>query len=77
VRHHGEIARLEVPLKELARMLEPGVRDAATAGLKALGFGFVTLDLEGFRSGSLNIAAGVGMSPKPAREPLPDPVRDA
>ena len=61
LRHHGEIARIELPIKEMGRMLEPGVREATVAGLKALGFRFVTLDLEGFRSGSLNWAAGIGL----------------
>ncbi len=52
--HEGELARVEVPAGELGRLLEPGVREAFVARLKELGFAFVTLDLEGFRSGSLN-----------------------
>jgi pyridinium-3,5-biscarboxylic acid mononucleotide sulfurtransferase len=56
VRHHGDTARLEVPLAELARVLEPGVRERVVEGLRALGYRYVTLDLEGFRSGSLNRA---------------------
>ncbi len=52
--HEGELARVEVPAGELGRLLEPGVREAFTARLRELGFAFVTLDLEGFRSGSLN-----------------------
>jgi uncharacterized protein len=54
VRHHGDVARIEVPLAEAARLLEPEVRMRLVSGLKALGYRFVTLDLEGFRSGSLN-----------------------
>jgi len=54
LRHHGETARIEVPLAAIQRLLEPGVREAVVAGLKALGYRYVTLDLEGFRSGSLN-----------------------
>ena len=54
VRHHQELARIEVPLSALPRLLEPGVREAVVQGLKALGYRHVTLDLEGFRSGSLN-----------------------
>ena len=54
VRHHGEVARVEVPLAELPRLLESGVRESLVAGLKALGYRFVTVDLDGFRSGSLN-----------------------
>jgi pyridinium-3,5-biscarboxylic acid mononucleotide sulfurtransferase len=54
VRHYGEEARIEVPLAELARMTEPAVRDQVVARLKTIGYTRVTLDLEGFRSGSLN-----------------------
>src|SRR6266545_5596386 len=52
--HEGELARIEVPLAELPRLVEPGVSAALVHHLKGLGFRFVTLDLEGFRSGSLN-----------------------
>jgi uncharacterized protein len=52
--HEGELARVEVPAEALPRLLEPGVREGLVACLKELGFRFVTLDLEGFRSGSLN-----------------------
>jgi uncharacterized protein len=52
--HEGELARIEVPASALARMAEPDVRDGLAKRLKELGFRFVTLDLEGFRSGSLN-----------------------
>ncbi len=52
--HEGELARIEVPAAELARMAEPEVREGLVQKLKELGFQFVTLDLEGFRSGSLN-----------------------
>jgi uncharacterized protein len=52
--HEGELARIEVPADSLPRLLEPGRREDLLAYLKKLGFRFVTLDLEGFRSGSLN-----------------------
>jgi uncharacterized protein len=52
--HEGELARIEVPLEELSRLLDPQVRDELVRQLVALGFKFVTLDLQGFRSGSLN-----------------------
>ena len=52
--HEGELARIEVPAAELPRLAEPAVREALARRLKELGFRFVTLDLEGFRSGSLN-----------------------
>jgi uncharacterized protein len=52
--HEGELARIEVPLEALPRLVEPGVRERLVEHLKGLGFRFVSLDLEGFRSGSLN-----------------------
>ena len=52
--HRGDLARIEVPLADLPRLIEPGVRERLAQSLRALGFKFVTLDLEGFRSGSLN-----------------------
>ena len=54
VRHHGEVARLEVEPREIARLLEPATREAVDRELRKLGFRFVTVDLKGFRSGSLN-----------------------
>ncbi len=61
VRHHGETARVEVPLAELERVLEPAVRERVVQGLKSLGYRYITVDLEGFRSGSLNpLPAGPG-----------------
>lgn len=54
VRHHGETARIEVGGAELARAVDE--RAAITSALHALGYRYVTLDLDGFRSGSLNPA---------------------
>jgi len=54
VRHHGEIVRIEIAREELDRALTPAMAVQFTAIFKALGFQFVTLDLEGFRSGSMN-----------------------
>ena len=54
VRYHGAIARLEVEAGEIARLLEPTLRARVDSALKRLGFRFVTVDLQGFRSGSLN-----------------------
>lgn len=67
VRHHGEIARIEVARAEIQRLLDPDIMERVAAGVKAAGFKFVTVDLEGYRSGSMNsvlsvselIAAGV------------------
>jgi uncharacterized protein len=52
--HEGELARIEVPADGLARLTDPQVCAELVGYLKGLGFRFVTLDLEGFRSGSLN-----------------------
>jgi uncharacterized protein len=54
VRHHGDIVRIEIDRDELALALTPAMAGKFTAIFKALGFKFVTLDLEGFRSGSMN-----------------------
>ncbi|MGC2696776.1 MAG: ATP-dependent sacrificial sulfur transferase LarE [Candidatus Angelobacter sp.] len=54
VRHHGEIARIEIARDEMARALTPQMFSAFTQIFKALGFTFVTVDTEGFRSGSMN-----------------------
>jgi uncharacterized protein len=54
VRHHGEMVRIEIAREELERALSPAMAAKFTAIFKVLGFKFVTLDLEGFRSGSMN-----------------------
>lgn len=54
VRHHGEIVRIEIATEELPRALTTTMAAEFTRIFKALGFKFVTLDLEGFRSGSMN-----------------------
>jgi uncharacterized protein len=48
------MARIEVPASEIERMVQPEVREQIVERLKELGFTYVSLDLEGFRSGSLN-----------------------
>jgi uncharacterized protein len=54
VRHHGDIVRIEIAREELERALNPVIAAQFTTIFKSLGFKFVTLDLEGFRSGSMN-----------------------
>jgi uncharacterized protein len=54
VRHHGELARVEIAREELPRALTMEMMDAITAALKQAGFKYVTLDCSGFRSGSMN-----------------------
>jgi pyridinium-3,5-biscarboxylic acid mononucleotide sulfurtransferase len=64
--HDGELARIEVPLGEVARLVDGAVRERLVLLLKELGFRFVTLDLEGFRSGNLNQLLSVS-----SRLPMP------
>ncbi len=54
VRHHGETVRLEIATEEMARALSPQMAAEFTRLFKELGFTYVTLDLEGYRSGSMN-----------------------
>jgi uncharacterized protein len=56
VRHHGDLARLEIARTEMGRLWEDGRGEAVAARLRELGFVYVTVDLLGFRSGSLNDA---------------------
>ncbi|HEV2126795.1 MAG TPA: ATP-dependent sacrificial sulfur transferase LarE [Chloroflexota bacterium] len=62
VRHHGEIARIEVPAAELARFFEAGRNERVVKHLKEVGFKYVTLDLQGYRSGSLNEGLGAAVA---------------
>ena len=52
--HKGDLARLEVPLDAIAQLCAVPLRNDLLSRLKAVGFKYVTLDLEGFRSGSMN-----------------------
>jgi uncharacterized protein len=54
VRHHGELARVEIARAELPRALDMNTLDAISAALKQAGYQYVTLDCTGFRSGSMN-----------------------
>lgn len=54
VRHHGDVARIEIAEEELPNALNPVSAARMSAALKSLGFKYVTLDLEGYRTGSLN-----------------------
>ncbi len=54
VRHHGMVARLEVEACDILRLAQPDIRERITAELRRIGFTYVTLDLDGFRSGSMN-----------------------
>jgi len=54
VRHHGQIAKIEVPAGQIESFAAVSVREKIVTHLKSLGFTYITLDLQGFRSGSLN-----------------------
>jgi uncharacterized protein len=55
VRHHGQLVRIEISPDELSRALSPEMAQRFVQIFKVLGFSFVTLDLEGYRQGSLNL----------------------
>ena len=67
VRHHDELARIEIARDELARALAPEMADTITRELKAAGYRYVTIDLQGYRRGSLN----EGILLRPAEESRP------
>jgi len=54
VRHHGDVARLEIAPAEMSRALAEEVRETIVRDLKAIGYRYVSLDLQGYRTGSLN-----------------------
>ncbi len=60
IRLHDPVARIEVPAADLSRLAAPETRQIVVRELKALGLLYVTLDLQGFRSGSLNEALPIG-----------------
>jgi uncharacterized protein len=54
VRHHDDVARVEIARQEMPRALEPEIAAAIVRDLKAAGYRYITLDLQGYRTGSLN-----------------------
>ena len=66
VRHHGDLVRIEIAPDDLPRALSPAMAAEFTRIFKQLGFTFVTLDLEGFRSGSLNALLPVAVLKTPS-----------
>lgn len=55
VRHHGDIARIELPLEELARAVEPALREQIVESVREAGFRHVTIDLRGIQSGAFTL----------------------
>ncbi len=68
VRHHGDIARIEVARDEMSRVLDADLFARIASALKGLGFKFVALDMEGFRSGSMNALLKPEEIAKPSRQ---------
>lgn len=64
LRHHGELARLEIAPGELPRALDPAMAARLVAAIRPLGFRYVSLDLEGYRTGSLNEVLFVHSKPR-------------
>jgi uncharacterized protein len=65
VRHHGDVARLEIAPEQIPLAIER--KSELVQAIKACGYAFVALDLEGFRSGSMNYAVGTGSGDPPRR----------
>jgi uncharacterized protein len=61
VRHHGVMARIEVPITYIASLAEPETAARIDEHFRSLGFNYVSLDLRGFRSGSLNEVIEIGL----------------
>jgi len=60
VRHHGDVARIEVDPAEMERMLDPACRERVARGVREAGYRWVAIDLEGYRTGSLNEVLPIG-----------------
>ena len=63
LRHHGDVARIEIAPSELSRALEPVMAQRISEAIKPLGFRFVSLDLDGYRTGALNEVLQISRSP--------------
>lgn len=75
VRHHGEIARIELAPSDLPRFFAEGHAAAVAQEIKACGFRYVAVDIEGYRSGSLNEALPVVFAPQPRSDATHSPGR--
>jgi uncharacterized protein len=54
VRHYGNLARIEILKEEMVRLMDGSLREKVVDHLREIGYRYVTLDLQGFRSGSMN-----------------------
>jgi uncharacterized protein len=71
VRHHGDVARIEVPASDLPRFFTDGLNIRVAGRLKSIGFKHVAVDLQGYRSGSMNEALPAVASVSAVRRSLP------
>ena len=69
VRHHGQVARIELPEDQMPQAFAPGVRQAMVSAVCDAGFLYAALDLAGFRSGSGNVALTISSPPPPEARP--------
>ncbi|HON68667.1 MAG TPA: TIGR00268 family protein, partial [Phycisphaerae bacterium] len=60
VRHHNNLARIEVPADQIERLCSPEIRTQVDAALREFGYAYVTIDARGFRSGSMNEVIAFG-----------------
>ncbi|MBC8352337.1 MAG: ATP-dependent sacrificial sulfur transferase LarE [Planctomycetes bacterium] len=67
--HRGDLARIEVPADEIAKLIPDEIRSQLAEQLRQFGFKFVTIDIEGFRSGSLNSLVQLTSTASPAKLP--------
>jgi uncharacterized protein len=58
VRHYGSLARIEILKEEMSRLMDGSLREKVVSHLKRVGYRYITLDLQGFRSGSMNEVLG-------------------
>lgn len=75
VRFHGNVARIEVPARDIQRLCQGPIREEISTVAKAAGFKFVTLDLDGYRMGSMNATLPKGVSGHQDRPGAASPTR--
>lgn len=66
VRHHNNLARIEIPADQIERFMRPEMRARIDAEFRRIGYAYVTMDLRGFRSGSMNEVLTFGTTPRPS-----------
>jgi uncharacterized protein len=71
VRHHGDVARVELPAADLARLGDPAFRGALLEAIRAAGFAFVAVDLEGYRRGRMHAGGAAEVIWRPDAGPRP------